>query len=325
MSKKTPLDNFNDSEDSSTQSSRERSRENRPPTHPDKGQNVHIGFVGFQRSGKTMTLITLDKALHGSEWRIRPNSKTNEFLREQREKLYSTGQFPDATRDVTNLAFHISRKGDSLGWNPGVYRWQMHIREAHGGELSSDSTEEIRRLVAYLARCAGIIFLIDSESLWQPSSSAQNVAITDTMTQLRGSYRARIPYIFNEIVNLREEHASNIELPTSKTYISFCLTKVDEISNASKGEIQATARERIGAETMRDLEYILDENFFEYNWFATSAIGTECRVPQHPTTKARYVQNPDMIRPHGARKAFEWIFENIRKDINKRNRRFLFF
>jgi len=302
--------------------------ENTTPYANDEG--VNIGVIGFPRSGKTMTLLTLDRALGNPRWKILPNLRTSALLEELNEKYVRWGKFPPPSLVKTTLEFYVERRGDRLGFVEGTYPpMKMKVLDAPGSAFLRTDHDYDEDALRYIATCSGIIFLIDPEHEWAPKQNkeatdstpkvakqgvvenekstdktpnvtddylrARDITADEFVARRQEIYRSAFTSMFNRIDSFRRQ--SDTQLPTNGIYVAFCLTKMDErsMSPVDGRAVKDIAETIIGPMAMRRINDFCRGPHIQYRWRSTSAIGMRKSENEENAIVSRYDKDAKKI------------------------------
>jgi len=299
------------------------------PFSDDEG--VNIGLIGFPRAGKTMTMLTLDRAMLKSPWQVQPdNLRTLDYLEPLQNNLSFFGELPPATDAMNWLTFKVSKKADFLGLVPGTWPpLKLVVLDAPGGGYIPGGPVAAYNAASleYISRCSGIIFLVDPEELWQKAEEMRSRLAGKSdyeMAEIFKGYYFRIfSSIFNRINLLQQE--SSRKSPTQQIYIAYCLTKMD-LHLEQWHQPREFAETIVGPMTMQIIDqFCRQAQNRKCRWFSVSAIGSR-RFDENSDeavtrmdTERRVVINPDNIQPEGIRDALEWVLNSIHDDLHGGN------
>lgn len=310
-----------------------------PESLTDEASRINVGFIGFPRAGKTMFLLTLDKALMNSRWQIRPSDQmTIDFLIPLKGKLTVFGTVPQMTEQRDILSFEVHRNGNFWGTQHGT--WPpiiIKVLEAPGGDSVPGGilkTGYDSRTLRYISTCSAVLFLIDPEELWKSSQEAQSMgeglSLEESQDRGQAFYDFTFEQIFNQLLLYRDIMKA---VYTTKTYIAFCLTKMDMFPKEWNSP-EVFARSILGEVAMKRIESLCKNNpSIECKWFSVSSVGfreEDGKAMSRLSGKgdSATVLRPNNLQPVGSQEAIEWLLESLVTDMGgdsfmKRFRRLL--
>jgi hypothetical protein len=233
---------------------------------------------------------------------LKPVEDTGAYLSALHRKLKDRGEVlaKTETQEPINLGFDIEVPGKFWGTRTVL----LDVQEVAGDIYESIRTDgRTYGVVEYLAKCTGIVWLIDPERRLPP---------LEVRRQNRNwiSYRQ---YFFDTLDTLYNEAktAGNLVDGCLPHYMAFCVTKIDKYYDEFNKEREAFLGNILGKSWKQDVERYCHPD--RWKCFGISALGRwktpdGILIPNLDETQG-ILNDPDQIKPIDIEKPLEWLLD----------------
>ncbi len=259
---------------------------------------ANIALWGSKGAGKTTYLALLQIAASQAGWSMKACDGDSEaFLERARHTLTVRGTFPEPTRldDARIYSYWVSRERSYLETVAGRHcTFQVQFLDASGEWFEGQASGWLfgqADPAAYLARCQGIICLLDPERMQREGAAYADLVAgaLERVAQAMGlGHRARL---------------------TQR--VGFVLTKIDEPAHwPERGDARDYARRLVGRAGIERILHCCSRR--RSRFFSASAIGRYGEGPNYERRDGQlHIVDTQNIRPYGLFEPLQWMLERL--------------